>query len=78
MYPQDISSLMLAQNDDIDEIYGEEEDFNDEENYWVDVFSDLTKYYLRSQIWLNICFNILLIKLFVYPLLTMMHNGLIY
>ena len=33
IYPQDFSSLMLAQNDDIDEIYGEEDDFNDEEDY---------------------------------------------
>ena len=33
MYPHDIASLMLAQNDDIDEIYGKEDDFNDEEDY---------------------------------------------
>ena len=32
---------MLAQNDDIDEIYGEEDDFNDED-YWVDICSELT------------------------------------
>ena len=45
MYPHDVSSLLLAQIDDSDEIYGEEDDFDDEEDYWVYVKQS---YYFRS------------------------------